>query len=148
MNTTERMRMANGFHDRGFNCCQSLLAAFPDVTGLSQEESFRIAAGFGRGAGTGEFCGALSGAVMVLSLATPMDPADPVTGKKRAMARARELQQRFSQRFGHLRCQELLATRYTPEAVAPEAAALGITGHCALMIAVAVELTEELLAGE
>ena len=144
--SAERMKRANGFHDRGFNCCQSVLAAFTDVTGLSEEESFRIAAGFGRGAGTGELCGALSGAVMVLSLATPMDPADPVTGKKRAMAESRELQKRFSERFGHLRCQELLAEKYDPETVAPEAAAMGITGHCALMIASAVEITEELLA--
>ena len=144
--SAERMKRANGFHDRGFNCCQSVLAAFTDVTGLSEEESFRIAAGFGRGAGTGELCGALSGAVMVLSLATPMDPADPVTGKKQAMAKARELQKRFLERFGHLRCQELLAEKYDPETVAPEAAALGITGHCALMIATAVEITEELLA--
>ena len=63
---TERMKKANACHDRGFNCSQSVLAAFADVTGLSQEESFRIAAGFGRGAGTGEICGALSGAMMVL----------------------------------------------------------------------------------
>lgn len=143
---TERMKKANAYHDRGFNCSQSVLAAFADVTGLSEKESFRIAAGFGRGAGTGELCGALSGAVMVLSLATPMDPADPVTGKKQAMAKARELQKRFSERFGHLRCQELLAEKYDPETVAPEAAAMGITGHCALMIASAVEITEELLA--
>lgn len=43
-----------------------------------------------------------------------MDPADPVTGKKQAMAKARELQKRFSERFGHLRCQELLAEKYDP----------------------------------
>ena len=49
---TERMKKANAYHDRGFNCSQSVLAAFADVTGLSEKESFRIAAGFGRGAGT------------------------------------------------------------------------------------------------
>ena len=36
---TERMKKANACHDRGFNCSQSVLAAFADVTGLSQEES-------------------------------------------------------------------------------------------------------------
>ena len=97
---TERMKKANAYHDRGFNCSQSVLAAFADVTGLSEKESFRIAAGFGRGAGTGELCGALSGAVMVLSLATPMDPADPVTGKKQAMAKARELRSAFRSASG------------------------------------------------
>lgn len=83
---------------------------------------------------------------MVLSLATPMDPADPVTGKKQAMAKARSCRSAFRSASGHLRCQELLAEKYDPETVAPEAAALGITGHCALMIASAVEITEELLA--
>ena len=143
---TERMERANSYHDRGFNCSQSVLAAFTDVTGLSEEESFRVAAGFGRGAGTGELCGALSGAIMVLSMATAMDPTDPVTGKKQAVARSKELQKRFSERFSHLRCRELLAEKYDPATVAPKAAALGITGHCALMIAAAVEITEELLA--
>ena len=35
---TKRMERANSYHDRGFNCSQSVLAAFTDVTGLSEEE--------------------------------------------------------------------------------------------------------------
>ena len=35
------------YHHRGFNCCQSVLAAFSDVTGLSEQASFDLAGGFG-----------------------------------------------------------------------------------------------------
>lgn len=145
MKAKERMLAANAFHERGFNCCQSVLAAFTDVTGLSEEESFRIAAGFGRGAGTGELCGAVSGGIMVLSLATPADSMDPIPGKREAMRQSRELQTRFKAVFRQLHCRDLLRESYDPETLLPEVAALGITGHCALMVAAAVKLTMELL---
>ena len=71
-----RCKLANDYHRRGFNCCQSVLAAFSDLTGMSEQESFNVAGGFGSGAGTGELCGAVSGAVMTLGLLTPVDPAE------------------------------------------------------------------------
>ena len=74
MNRCER---ANDYHRRGFNCSQSVLAAFSDLTGLSEQESFNVAGGFGGGAGTGELCGAITGAVMTLGLLTPVDMDDP-----------------------------------------------------------------------
>lgn len=50
-----------------YNCAQSVLTAFKDVTGLNAAESRKIACGFGGGIGmTQEICGALTGAVMVI----------------------------------------------------------------------------------
>ena len=141
----DRMEQANAYHDRGFNCCQSVVAAFSDLTGLGEQESFNIGAGFGAGAGTGELCGALSGAVMVLGLLTPVDTADPVGSKQRTLAKSRALQKRFSEKFGALRCQELLKTRTPAQAETTAARKLGLTNHCAVMIATAVEIVEEML---
>ena len=53
----------------GFNCAQSVLCAFSDVTGLGRDDSLRLAAGLGGGVRSGEVCGAVSGAVLVLFLA-------------------------------------------------------------------------------
>ena len=142
----DRTRMAETYHERGFNCCQSVLAAFSDVTGLSEQESFDIGAGFGAGAGTGELCGAVSGAVMALGLLTPVDPADPVGSKKRTMALSKELQRRFSETFGALRCRDLLQKRPVADERTPAALSLGVTDHCGVMIVTAVELAEELLS--
>ena len=99
----DRFEKANDYHKKGFNCCQSVLAAFSDLTGLSEQASFDIGGGFGGGAGTGELCGAISGAVMTLGLLTPDDTT-------------------------------------------PAAKAMGLTGHCDIMIVTAVEIVEELLA--
>ena len=141
----KRTEQAYEYHKQGWNCCQSVLAAFSDVTGISVEDSFRLGAGFGAGAGTGELCGAVSGAVMTLDMALPLDVSRPGECKKRAVSRAKDLQTRFRDIFGALRCQELLQKKFVPDDSMPAARDLGITGHCDMMIVTAVELTEELL---
>lgn len=70
----DRYEKARNYHKRGFNCCQSVLASFTDLTGMSEQECFDIAGGFGAGAGTGELCGAITGAAMTLGRLTPVDP--------------------------------------------------------------------------
>lgn len=139
-------KFASAYHKQGFNCCQSVLAAFSDLTGLSEQASFDIGGGFGADAGTGELCGAVSGAVMTLGLVTPVDASDPVGSKKRTVALSRELQKRFSEKFGALRCRELLQNKFTPDDTTPAAKAMGLTGHCDIMIVTAVEIVEEMLA--
>ena len=141
-----RCQMANDYHRRGFNCSQSVLAAFSDLTGLSEQESFNVAGGFGGGAGTGELCGAITGAVMTLGMLTPVDMNDPAGSKKRTVALSKELQKRFMERFGALRCQDLLKNKNETDPVkTPAAHALGITAHCSIMIVTAVEIVEEML---
>lgn len=141
-----RCELANSYHKKGCNCAQSVLAAFADVTGLSEAESLAIAGGFGSGTGTGELCGAITGAVMTLSQVNPVTIDDPVNGKKRAMGLSKEFQKRFFERFGHLRCADLLAEKYQPDDATPAAKAMGLTGHCAIMIVTAVEIVEKMLA--
>lgn len=143
---SNRCELANTYHKKGFNCCQSVLAAFSDLTGLSEQASFDIGGGFGGGAGTGELCGAVSGAVMVLGLMTPADTGDPIGSKKRTVLLSKELQKRFSEKFGALRCQDLLKNKFAPDDTTPVAKAMGLTGHCDIMIVTAVEIVEEMLA--
>ena len=142
----ERCELANSYHKKGFNCCQSVLAAFSDLTHLSEAESFSVGGGFGAGAGTGELCGAITGAVMTLGLLTPVDERDPVSSKKRTVALSKELQKRFSEKFGALRCRELLQAPFVPSDETPVARRMGLTGHCDIMIVTAVEIVEQMLA--
>ena len=141
----DHLEQAHQYHKRGFNCCQSVLAAFSDLTGLSEQESFNVGGGFGGGAGTGELCGALSGAIITLGMLTPVDAEDPVGSKKRTVALSKELQKRFSEKFGALRCRELLQNKFTPDDTTPAAKAMGLTGHCDIMVVTAVEIVEEML---
>ena len=133
----DRYEKARDYHKRGFNCCQSVLASFTDLTGMSEQECFDIAGGL---------CGAITGAAMTLGRLTPVDPADPVGSKKRTVALSKELQAKFSEKFGALRCQDLLGGgKFVPDERTPAAARMGLTGHCDIMIVTAVEIVEEIL---
>ena len=134
-----RMKTANAYHEKGYNCCQSVLAAFADRCGISEETALRIGAGFGGGAGTGELCGAITGGIMALDLSAGGSMEDPVGSKRRASARSRSLQKSFSGQFGALRCRELL--RGEKEEPSEAVSAMGIQNHCGVMIASAVELS-------
>ena len=144
----DRCALAHQYHKQGYSCAQSVAGAFADLTGWEPEQLFAAAGSFGGGVGGSheELCGAISGAVMTLGLLTPADPADPAGSKKRSVALSKELQKRFSEKFGALRCRELLQNKFTPDDTTPAAKAMGLTGHCDIMIVTAVEIVEELLA--
>ena len=62
---------------KGYNCSQSVVAAFAPQLGLTEETALRLSAGFGAGIGRmREVCGAFCGVVTVLSMVYA-DPADP-----------------------------------------------------------------------
>ena len=133
------------YHHRGFNCCQSVLAAFSDVTGLSEQASFDAAGGFGAGMQTGEICGAIAGAVMTLGLLHPIDPAQPVPSKKRTGALAKEFQRRFQEKFGDLRCRPLLKKTIEANDNTPVSRDMGLTNRCDILIVTSVEILEDMI---
>lgn len=142
----DRFEQAANYHKRGFNCCQSVLAAFQDKTGFTEKQSVDVASGFGFGGGNGELCGAIAGAMMALSLMHPVDMNDPVASKKRTLVYTKEMQKRFLEKFGALRCEDLLHKKQMPEDPSLIANQMGITAHCTAMIVTAVQIVEELLA--
>lgn len=141
----DRCEQAYAYHQKGYNCCQCVLAAFSDRIAASRQ-MMDIGAGFGGGAGTGELCGAVVGGIMVLGALMPMDPEDPAGSKKRTLAVCREMQKRFQQRYGALRCRDLLADPDKGNEKSPASVRLGLTKHCDIMIVSVVEIVEELLA--
>ena len=65
----ERVQRAVDNFMQGYGCCQSVVAAFADIYGLSDDLAKRIAAGFGGGVGRLRMmCGAVSGIVALAGL--------------------------------------------------------------------------------
>lgn len=65
------------YFKQGYNCAQSVLAAFMDKTGLDFQTSLKIASSFGGGMGRlREACGAVTGMFMAAGLIYGYD--DPV----------------------------------------------------------------------
>ena len=94
---------------KGYNCSQSVVAAFAPQIGLTEETALRLSAGFGAGIGRmREVCGAFCGVVTVLSMVYA-DPADP-KDKSRMYALVQEAAEQYrSRNGGSIICQELLA---------------------------------------
>ena len=95
---------------KGYNCSQSVVAAFAPQLGLTEELALRLSSGFGAGIGRmREVCGAFCGVVTVLSLVYS-DPADP-QDKSRIYALVQEAAQLYRTRNGggSIICRELLA---------------------------------------
>src|SRR5271157_728171 len=65
----DRGQMAVDKFAEGYNCAQSMVFAFCDECGLSQDAALKVSCGFGAGMGRKqEVCGAVTGGVMVLGL--------------------------------------------------------------------------------
>ena len=140
MTKRERCEIAAAFHSKGINCAQSVLMAFQDKTGLTEEQSLSIASGFGGGMRCGGICGSVSGAVVVLGCQYPAIDAET---KKRSTMQTKEFQRRFLEQFGYLNCRELLAAKELQGT--PIAEELMHDNHCGLMIVSAVEILQDYL---
>ncbi len=101
----------------GYNCSQSVLLAFADAFDLPPGLALRLAAPFGGGIGrTGETCGAVTGALMVLGLRHASTVASDQEAKDRQYQLARDLLAQFKRRHGSTLCRELLGCEIlTPE---------------------------------
>lgn len=93
----------------GYNCSQSVYAAYAEELGLSVEEAAKKASPFGAGFGKlREVCGAVTGMVMAVGdLYGYADPKDAV-GKKELYALVQKLCASFEETEGSLICRELL----------------------------------------
>ena len=74
MEKAQELRARTDVH---FNCCQSVLVAFAQDMGLTEEQAFSLGANFGSGMRCGAACWALTGGLMVLGMTNyPPEEAD------------------------------------------------------------------------
>ena len=106
---TDHGKLAEENFRKGYNCAQSVLLAFGDVTGLDDRTAAMLTSSFGGGLGRlRELCGTVSGAAMVLGLVQGYaDPDDP-EAKTAHYHRVQEFARRFREKNGSIICRELL----------------------------------------
>lgn len=106
---------------KGYNCAQSVVLAFGDVTGLDEHTAAMLSSSFGGGMGRlREVCGAVSGALTVLGLVQGYaDPDDP-DAKKAHYHRVQEFARSFREKNGSIICRELLSGVQTVGGSDPE----------------------------
>jgi len=106
----KRSDTARALHKSGYNCAQSVFAAFADEFGMDMDTALRISSSFGGGFGKlGEVCGAFSAMAMILGMREGhIDPSIPAS-KMEHYARVRALAEKFKEEHGSIVCRELLA---------------------------------------
>jgi C_GCAxxG_C_C family probable redox protein len=91
-----------------FNCAQSVFAACGPHEGLSEQTCLALAGPFGGGMGrSGEVCGAVTGALMVLGIRCQEMATNPAQARGPLYKRVNEFTDEFKQRNGNLLCREL-----------------------------------------
>lgn len=144
MNKLERCRKAKEYHDKGFNCAQSVLEAFRDKVGLTEDQCRGIATGLGGGFRCGNICGAASGAVLVLGMLYPHATENDPERKAYTAKLTKEFLRRFSERFQNLLdCRDLLQAKDLQGV--EEVTALGAAKHCETLIISAVAILYDYL---
>lgn len=83
-----------------YNCTQSVVTSYPDITGLDESVAMSMTDGFAAGMTNMEgTCGALVGAALVLGLANK--------DKRKTMSQVREVMGRFQERNHAIQCKLL-----------------------------------------
>lgn len=119
----ERSEKAVALFKQGYNCSQSVFAAFADRYGMDEETALKVSSSFGGGMGRmREVCGTVSGMFMVAGLETGATEGRDVAGKKHNYDVVQQLAAEFKKKNRTIICRELLGldskenTVTTPEA--------------------------------
>lgn len=105
----ERMRRAEELFMQGFNCCQSVVAAFADIYGYTEEQALKMSAGFGAGIGRMRMsCGAFNALALLAGLDCGSTTPGDREGKSYNYKVVQQLAESFRKEHGSLICAELL----------------------------------------
>ncbi len=128
---------ATMLHNRGCNCAQSVLCAFAEECGMSEEILMKLSEGFGLGGGgMAAMCGALSGALMAASVKYADGNIEAPKSKKTTYAVAKQMCADFEKESGALICADLKGVK-SGNPITP----------CSKCIEIGVKLAEKALGG-
>ena len=130
----------------GYNCSQSIVVAFCDLTGLSEEFSAKLSSSFGGGMGRmREVCGAVSGMLTVAGLLYGYGAPDDAA-KKAHYTLVQALAGQFRDEHGSIICREILKNPPSDPTPTPRTAEFYKTRPCARMVMTAARILDEYIA--
>ncbi|MDD5658350.1 MAG: C-GCAxxG-C-C family protein [Elusimicrobia bacterium] len=93
----------------GCRCSEVILTLYGEEFGLNQDLAMKIGCAFGGGlGGSGDVCGAVTGAIAILGLKFGRTRNSDVEGRARTDALVRRFLKRFRSAHKHLRCNDLI----------------------------------------
>ena len=132
------------YYQDGYLCSQSVLAAYAEEYGLTEELALKLGTCLGAGMRKGEVCGACTGALMVLGLMH-----DDPKNRKTAYENTKQFLNDFRDVNGSCLCNDLLGCDVrTPEGVQYARDHHLFTEFCPKMVASAVEILEKIMSAQ
>lgn len=118
----DQVKTAENLFLQGYNCSQSVLAAFSDEIGLDRETALKLSSSFGGGMGRmREVCGAVSAMFMIAGLKYGYNDPKDRNAKTEHYKLIQQLAAEFQKENGSIICRELLDLPKGPDCPAPEA---------------------------
>ena len=115
-----RKEKAMALFREGYNCAQSVVLAFADLTDADETVLSRVSCSFGGGMGRlREVCGAVSGMCMVAGLLRGYEGAETGNVKAEHYTLVQALAKEFETQNGAIVCRELLGLRQKHDAPTP-----------------------------
>jgi C_GCAxxG_C_C family probable redox protein len=143
---TDRARQ---LFEQGYNCAQSVFAAFCDETGMSLAQALRLSSSFEGGMGRlREVCGAVTAMFMIAGMKYGYSGPDDDNAKAEHYSLIQSLANEFREQNGSIICRELLGLQEganndpVPEA---RTKAYYQSRPCADLVKCATKITDELL---
>ena len=134
------------YFSRRFHCSQSVLAAFADKCGLTEEQALKLGGCFGGGMRKGEVCGACTGALIVLGMLYGHTDENDIESRDHANKVTVEMMNRFNEKMGSNLCRDILKCNLaTSEGTAYARNNDLFARVCPKAISAAVEVLEEII---
>lgn len=117
---TAKERKAHDYFYNGYNCAQSVFAAFHEEMGLAEETALQLMAPMGGGVGgLREICGAVTGAAMALNMSLGGVEPGNQEQKERLYQRVQAVAEKFKAEYITVNCGKLLELNDIQPAPAP-----------------------------
>jgi C_GCAxxG_C_C family probable redox protein len=131
----------------GFSCTQALLSSFSEELGMDRETACKVASGFGGGVGrTGNICGAVSGAILVIGLKYGKAIPENCAERDRTYELVQEFVREYTALHGSVNCTELLGYDLSnPEAYAEAQEKRVAAQKCPKLVEDAVLVLEKII---
>jgi C_GCAxxG_C_C family probable redox protein len=145
--TTKKADEAVEAFKKGLSCSQAIFSVYGKDLGVDPETAEKISSAFGAGvAKTGEICGAVSGALMVVGLTQKREDIGNATSREKVYGLARRFIEEFTARNGSVNCTELVGYDLSdPKQFAEAKEKKVFATRCSKLIKDAGEILEELL---
>ncbi|MCM1038802.1 MAG: C-GCAxxG-C-C family protein [Roseburia sp.] len=143
-----RVAYAVSLFESGYNCAQSVFAAYADLFGMDFSTALKMSGAMGGGVGRmREICGTVSAMALLAGLKEGNDDPDNEEAKEHIYALVRHMSARFKEKQNTIICRELLGIEGMEESARPSVRTpeFYASRPCGRIIACAAEIIEDVL---